>query len=492
MENWPIPWQTLDDEDRFLLEKSFSVKEVEDVIMQSGYNISPSNVGITLSFLKAYWDIIKFDFWNAINAFLESSVMDSNWKETIIVLFHEVSNPLVPSNYRPISLCNTVYKVAANILMNRMSSFLPKLISEEQAAFLKGRSLSDQVLIAQKVIHKFRHSHSTKGLVAFKIDMEQAFDYMGWPTLRKAMKYFGFPTKFSSLILECIQDSKFSILINGNLSNWIEETKFKMVKEVKSVLKKFYEWSGLCINLNKSSMIFGKMVNRRLKKSIVRIMGFKIAKELNYLGIKLVTRRLAKEDFQFIIDKALKMTNIWGGRHISLAGKILLSKSILLSFTICHCTNFLVPNSVLDEIDKICRNFIWNKSNGNNGIHYVNWNLMCLPMAYGGRGLHSCCSIVGPLTAKLAWRYMEDKDSLLHRILFPKYGSVLEEGVSRRAGSASWKILSDVGNCLKPIIRWNVVNGVNIDVFSDTWILDKSLNKWPTFVIPHDDNSFTV
>ncbi|KAI0486592.1 hypothetical protein KFK09_029340 [Dendrobium nobile] len=150
-----------------------------------------------------------------------------------------------------------------------------------------------------------------------------------------------------------------------------------------------------------------------------------------------------------------------------------------------------VPKSVLDEIDKICRNFIWNKSNGNKGIHYLNWNSMCLPMAYGGRGLHSCSSFVGPLRAKLAWKYMEEKDSLLHRILFPKYGSILD-GVSRRAGSASLKILSDGDNSLKPIIKWNVVNGDNIDVFNDTWILDKNLNNCPTFVIPHDDSSFSV
>ncbi|XP_020696379.2 uncharacterized protein LOC110109576 [Dendrobium catenatum] len=62
----------------------------------------------------------------------------------------------------------------------------------------------------------------------------------------------------------------------------------------------------------------------------------------------------------------------------------------------------------------------------------------------------------------------------------------------KESGTASWKILSDGGNSLKQIIRWNVVNGINIDVFNDTWILDKSLNNWPTFVIPHDDSSFLV
>ncbi|XP_020699605.1 uncharacterized protein LOC110111890 [Dendrobium catenatum] len=171
--------------------------------------------------IKAYWDIIKKDFWNAINKFLETGCMDPNWKETLIVLIPKLSNPLVPSNFRPISLCKIVYKVATKVIMNRLSSIIPKLISEEQAAFFEGISLSDHVLVAQELTHKLRFSKSSKGFISLKNDIEQAYDSMGWPTSEKALEYFGFSSKFSKLILECVQEPKFSILINGNYSSWI-------------------------------------------------------------------------------------------------------------------------------------------------------------------------------------------------------------------------------------------------------------------------------
>ncbi|XP_020673916.2 uncharacterized protein LOC110093385 [Dendrobium catenatum] len=66
--------------------------------------------------------------------------MDRNWKETLVVLIPKVSNPVLPTNFRPISLCNSVYKVVAKLILNRLIPVVPKLISEEQAAFIKAGS----------------------------------------------------------------------------------------------------------------------------------------------------------------------------------------------------------------------------------------------------------------------------------------------------------------------------------------------------------------
>lgn len=81
---------------------------------------------------------------------------------------------------------------------------------------------------------------------------------------------------------------------------------------------------------------------------------------------------------------------------------------------------------LLKEIDKLCRSFIRNKINEDLGLHYVSWNNLCEPLGNGGRGLHSCSRKVGTLRAKSAWKYTQDKDSLLHKTLFLKYGSIWE------------------------------------------------------------------
>ncbi|KAI0497209.1 hypothetical protein KFK09_020431 [Dendrobium nobile] len=218
---WPNPNFSLNESDRTWLDRGFTVEEVELVIKDLGSHIAPGFDGITFSFIKSYWDIIKLDSMNAINFFLVQGEMDNTWKETLIVLIPKILNPLLPINFRPISHCNSIYKVAAKVLLNRLIMIIPKIISEEQAAFIQGRSISDHFLIAQEVFHKFGFSNSNKGLVAYKIDMEQAYDSMSWGTLEGVLKYFDFPPKFSKLILECVLKPRYSIIINGNQTEWI-------------------------------------------------------------------------------------------------------------------------------------------------------------------------------------------------------------------------------------------------------------------------------
>ncbi|PKU81030.1 integrator complex subunit 11 [Dendrobium catenatum] len=139
----------------------------------------------------------------------------------MIVLILKVKNPMVPANYRPISLCQTNYKIVASIIVNRLKNGISRLISEEKMAFIPGRSISEHCLLAQEIFHKFKVSKNKKGLMAIKLDMEQAYDSMGWTTLHQILKWYGFPSQFYNLLLECVIDVRFSIIINGNNSKWI-------------------------------------------------------------------------------------------------------------------------------------------------------------------------------------------------------------------------------------------------------------------------------
>ncbi|PKU60223.1 Putative ribonuclease H protein [Dendrobium catenatum] len=119
----------------------------------------------------------------------------------------------------------------------------------------------------------------------------------------------------------------------------------------------------------------------------------------------------------------MSMLGVWGGKLISLAGRISLVKSVLLSYPTYHSTNSMVPKHVLAEIDKICKGFIWNKCDGNAGLHSVSWDLLCKPRRWGGLGINSFSIKAGPLRAKHAWRYIQGKETLLHKVLFPSMGA---------------------------------------------------------------------
>ncbi|KAI0513486.1 hypothetical protein KFK09_009510 [Dendrobium nobile] len=367
-------------------------------------------------------------------------------------------------------------------------------------------------------------------------------------SLKGVLEYFKFPPHFSKLVMECVVDPMFSIIINGNCSNWIQarsgfrqgcplspilfilcsqllsnafyhstcgiklcpegprishllyaddvimlsKANKKEVLGVKRILHKFCEWTGQKINYSKSVIMFGKHVERKRKRSLSRIMGFKYVKEFLYLGVKMALRRLKKEDFQSIIDEAFKKLNQWGNKYLSLPGKIILVKSVLLALPIYHSTHSLVPKKFLAELDKICRNFIWDKKNGAKGMHYVNWNEMCKPIEYGGRGIHSNLTKAPDLHARLAWRFVQEEKSLFHSVMDAKYGNKLMKENHNGNNSTAFKILNEGFNSLYPIVKWDIANGKSVDAFKDIWILDKSINNWPTFVIPVEDGQFKV
>ena len=84
------------------------------------------------------------------------------------------------SNFRPISLCNTVYKVVSKIVIARLRLYLDKLVSPCQTAFVLGRKGIDNVIIAQEVIYTLSKKKGKVGYMALKIDLEKAYGKLEW------------------------------------------------------------------------------------------------------------------------------------------------------------------------------------------------------------------------------------------------------------------------------------------------------------------------
>ncbi|PKU61502.1 hypothetical protein MA16_Dca026016 [Dendrobium catenatum] len=89
---------------------------------------------------------------------------------------------------------------------------------------------------------------------------------------------------------------------------------------------------------------------------------------------------------------------------------------------------------------------------------------------------------VDVLRSKIAWKFISDADSLLHKTLEPRYGSSCWSFDLMKNMSNAWNIILSGAKALKPIVRWKISNGESINVMEDVWILDKVLSKWPTFL----------
>ncbi|KAL0291495.1 UNVERIFIED_CONTAM: hypothetical protein Sangu_3263400 [Sesamum angustifolium] len=107
------------------------------------------------------------------------------------------------SDFRPISCCNVLYKVITKIIVQRLRLVLDAMISPSQNAFVPGRSIGDNILLAQEMFTGYNRQGLPKRC-ALKIDLRKAYDTVEWDFLIAALQMFGFPDIFIGWIEECV------------------------------------------------------------------------------------------------------------------------------------------------------------------------------------------------------------------------------------------------------------------------------------------------
>ena len=144
--------------------------------------------------------------------------MGGSTNSTFLAVIPKEVNPNTFERFRPISLCNSSYKILAKLLENRIKPLLGKLISPSQGGFIKGRHIIDNVIQVQEAIHSSFHQKE-QGMI-IKLDMVNAFDLVKHSFLFKVLLSFGFSSHFSNLIKACITKSWIAPLVNGRPTNY--------------------------------------------------------------------------------------------------------------------------------------------------------------------------------------------------------------------------------------------------------------------------------
>ena len=107
------------------------------------------------------------------------------------------------------------YKVISKIIVNRLRPLLSKIVDPAHVAFMPNRWITENMALAQEVVHSFKKTQKKKGFLGVKLDFQKAYDRLEWNFLIIVLKAFGFSAKFTSLIHQCLSTVQFSILLNG-------------------------------------------------------------------------------------------------------------------------------------------------------------------------------------------------------------------------------------------------------------------------------------
>lgn len=141
-----------------------------------------------------------------------------------ICLIPKDSNSIKVEDYRPISLCNTIYKIIAKCLAKRLKIYLPELVSTSQTAFILSRKIADNILLSQELLLIFNQKNSPPRL-CIQFDLSKAFNSVNQDYVIAMLKKMSFKEKFTSWIKWCIENVSFDVLDNGE-----ESRKFGIIR----------------------------------------------------------------------------------------------------------------------------------------------------------------------------------------------------------------------------------------------------------------------
>ncbi|XP_042956310.1 uncharacterized protein LOC122292152 [Carya illinoinensis] len=467
-----------------VLLQPFSEEEVKSAVFQMKALGSPGPDGFPAIFYQSHWETIGKEVTSfALNVVNDGGSLEGV-NETFITLIPKTKDPKRVPDFRPISLCNVIYKIVAKMLSNRLKIVLPDIISPNQSAFVPGRSITDNILVAYETLHTMSTRMKGKsGYMALKLDMSKAYDRVEWSFLYSVMSRLGFHQNWISLVEKSISSVSFSILINGEpqasfkpsrglrqgdpLSPYLfilcAEALSCMLHKAESVgsissvpigkgpqkvghlffaddsmifckanslewsrlmgiLEMYERGSGQKLNKEKSSIFFSKNTPLENQRTLLLIAGLKPKFSLeNYLGLPAMIGRAKTVAFHGLIDRTwAKITN-WKTKSLSSAGKEILIKSVLQAIPTYTMGIFLLPQSIVKRLDQLVRKFWWGFNEDQSKIQWVKWCKLSNSKDQGGMGFRNFSSFNLALLAKQGWNILTKPTSLSAQVLKQKY-----------------------------------------------------------------------
>nr|XP_027060887.1 uncharacterized protein LOC113687483 [Coffea arabica] len=464
-------------------------------------NKAPGTDGMSPLFFQHYWDIIKIDVVAAIKSFFHTGHLLKAVNDTIISLIPKVDSPESVVHFRPISLCNVLYKIISKIIANRLKGVLHHCISPSQSAFIPGRQILDNVVVAHEILHFLKNRR--KGRVAFmalKLDMSKAYDRVEWKFVGRVMMKMGFCPIFVRWIMSCLSTVTYSFNLNGQkvgcvqpsrglrqgdpLSPYLfiicaeglsclidkammnkEITGIKICKDspmvshlffaddsllccqatkqearkVKSILERYGQASGQVVNFEKSAIFYSKNTTDQRKNGVrEELDNIKEARNGTYLGLPMAIGRSKTQVFAFVQNKISNKLQDWKQKLLSQGGKEILVKSVIMAMPTYVMACFRLPRGLCRQITGKIARFWWRKGEKGSCVHWASWKKLSEVKGRGGLGFRDLEAFNTALLAKQIWRFLMAPNLLVSKVMKAKYMRDEKWMDKNPVSSASW------------------------------------------------------
>ena len=161
-------------EDNENLNKPISLQEVEEPFSQMAQGKAPGPDGFTTNFFHFFWDMIKEEVLAIEEESRSKRGVLKAFNATFLSLIPKGEGADSPDKFRPIALCNVIYKIITKVIENHLNPLLPGLISLEQSGFVEGRQIMDSIIVVQEVTHSLKCTNIPGMLI--KLDIDKAYD----------------------------------------------------------------------------------------------------------------------------------------------------------------------------------------------------------------------------------------------------------------------------------------------------------------------------
>ncbi|GJX58902.1 RNA-directed DNA polymerase, eukaryota, partial [Tanacetum coccineum] len=474
--NIPFP-KCLSPNQVFDLENCITRPEIHKAVWECGENKSPGPDGYSFEFFRRYWNFIGPDFCSAVECFFSSGILPKGCNASFIALILKVLDAKFVSDFMPISLIGSVYKVITKILANRL-------------------------LLGAK--------EKNKQALNFKVDFAKAYDSIRWDYLLDVLIAFCFGPNWCKWIRGIFSSAIASILVNGSptsefsfyrglkqgdplapflfilimeslhisvskavnegvfkglsiqgsdpishlfyaddavfIGEWSENNLVNLVR----ILDCFYLASGLKINLLKSQVL-GVDVPRDIVVQGASLIGCDVLHSpFKYIRVTVGDRMSRRPAWVSTVHKVKARLSKWKSKTLSVGGRLTLLKSVLGAIPLFTMSLYKAPKSVLLEMESIRCNFFKGGDHMDKKITWVAWDKVLSSKKKGGLGVSSLFAL--------------NRDAHDDNLASNWCSNIREV-----------KALNSKGFDFLSHCKRRVGNGRSTRFWLDTWILDKPL-----------------